>query len=139
MNLRLGRGLTAIVETPRLGAHPLGQLRVPPHVTFFFLRTFVAFFADVVAALSIKKSSSLPPSLIAATIHRGFAPRPAHNSPLGPRYFGATFFPFMALPLCQRATVLQLPAQPKNADAAPHPALPEARFVPDRQRNPQAG
>ena len=56
MNLRLGRGLTAIVETPRLGcakmsafpnvrneassavdrAHPLGQLRVPPHVTSFF-------------------------------------------------------------------------------------------------------
>jgi hypothetical protein len=39
----------------------------------------------------------------------------------------------------QRATVLQLPAQPKNADAAPHPALPEARFVLDRQRDPQAG
>jgi hypothetical protein len=39
----------------------------------------------------------------------------------------------------QRATVLQLPAQPKNADAAPHPALREARFVLDRQRDPQAG
>ncbi len=38
----------------------------------------------------------------------------------------------------QRATVLQLPAQPKNADAAPHPALPELRLVLDRQRDPRA-
>ena len=40
----------------------------------------------------------------------------------------------------QRATVLQLPAQPKNADAAPHPALPEARCALDRRlHDPQAG
>jgi hypothetical protein len=39
-----------------------------------FSADFRCFFADVVAALSIKKSSSLPPSLIAATIHRGALP-----------------------------------------------------------------
>ena len=39
----------------------------------------------------------------------------------------------------QRASVLQLPAQPKNADAATHPAPAEARFVVDRQRDPQSG
>jgi hypothetical protein len=38
----------------------------------------------------------------------------------------------------QRATVLQLPAQAKNADAAQQPALPEARPVLDRQLDPQA-
>ena len=38
----------------------------------------------------------------------------------------------------QRATVLQLPAQAKNADAAQQPALPDARSVLDRQLDPQA-
>ena len=37
----------------------------------------------------------------------------------------------------QRATVLQLPAQPKKADAE-HQALPEARCILDRQHDPQA-
>src|SRR5262249_47829723 len=48
--------------------------------------------------LSIKKSSSFFPPLIAATSHRGLAPRPAHVSPEGPRYFGGTFLPLNALP-----------------------------------------
>jgi hypothetical protein len=38
--------------------------------------------------LSIRKSSSFFPPLIAATSQRGLAPRPAHVSPEGPRYFG---------------------------------------------------
>jgi hypothetical protein len=39
----------------------------------------------------------------------------------------------------QRATVLQLPAQPqKKADAA-QPALPEVRCILERHRDPQAG
>src|SRR5215472_18518631 len=48
--------------------------------------------------LSIKKSSSFFPPLIAATSQRGFAPRPAHVSRDGPRYLGVTFLPFNALP-----------------------------------------
>ena len=39
----------------------------------------------------------------------------------------------------QRAIVLQLPAQAKTVDAAQQPALPEARPVVNRQRDPQAG
>src|SRR5262249_17350424 len=50
------------------------------------------------ADLSIRKSSSFLPPLIAATSQRGFAPRPAQVSPEGPRYFGGTFFPFKTLP-----------------------------------------
>ena len=38
----------------------------------------------------------------------------------------------------QRATVLQLPAQPKKAGTE-HPALPEARCALDRLHDPQAG
>jgi hypothetical protein len=38
----------------------------------------------------------------------------------------------------QRATVLQLPAQAKNAEAAQQPALPEERSVPDEQLSSQA-
>src|SRR5262249_7138225 len=56
------------------------------------------FFRPLRADLSIKKSSSFFPRLIAATSQRGFAPRPAQVSPDGPRYFGGTFFPFNALP-----------------------------------------
>src|SRR5262249_33972674 len=58
-------------------------------------RFFLRFRAD----LSIKKSLSFFPSLIAATIHRGLAPRPAQVSPEGPRYLGATFLPLNALTL----------------------------------------
>ena len=60
----------------------------------FDLRFFRPFRAD----LSIKKSSSFFPPLIAATSQRGLAPRPAQVSPEGPRYFGGTFFPRNALP-----------------------------------------
>src|SRR5215831_17518792 len=60
----------------------------------FDLRFLRPFRAD----LSIKKSSSFFPRLIAATSQRGFAPRPAQVSPDGPRYFGGTFLPFNALP-----------------------------------------
>ena len=79
------------------------NLRTPPSLRWdlvdvrgqrFDLRFFRPFRAD----LSIKKSSSLFPPLIAATSQRGLAPRPAHVSPEGLRYFGGTFFPFNALP-----------------------------------------
>src|SRR5262249_45999095 len=63
-------------------------------VTAFDLRFLRPFRAD----LSIRKSSSFFPPLIAATSQRGLAPRPAQVSPDGPRYFGGTFFPFNALP-----------------------------------------
>src|SRR5262252_1349216 len=59
----------------------------------FDLRFFHPFRAD----LSIRKSSSFFPPLIAATSQRGLAPRPAQVSPEAPRYFGGTFLPFMAL------------------------------------------
>src|SRR3954465_11895209 len=73
----------------------------PASSHFFFLR-FVALFVGV--ALSIKKSSSFLPSLIAAFNHLGVAPRPAQVSPSGPRYFAATFVPFNLLPRTLRAT-----------------------------------
>src|SRR5262245_47128114 len=60
----------------------------------FSLRFLRPFRAD----LSIKKSSSFFPPLIAATSQRGLAPRPAQVSPEGLRYFGGTFLPFNALP-----------------------------------------
>src|SRR5215472_9492742 len=70
----------------------------------FDLRFFRPFRAD----LSIRKSLSFFPPLIAATSQRGLAPRPAQVSPNGPRYFGGTFFPFNALPPCPRATAIAL-------------------------------
>ena len=60
----------------------------------FDLRFLRPFRAD----LSIRKSSSFFPPLIAATSQRGFSPRPAQVSPDGPRYFGGTFLPLKALP-----------------------------------------
>src|SRR5262249_49795690 len=60
----------------------------------FDLRFLGPFRAD----LSIKKSSSLFPLWIAATSQRGFAPRPAHVSPNGLRYFARIFVPFKTLP-----------------------------------------
>src|SRR5262244_2811427 len=56
-----------------------------------FLRTFRA-------DLSVRKSSSFFPRLIAATSQRGFAPRPAQVSPDGLRYLGGTFLPLNGLP-----------------------------------------
>src|SRR5262249_49790639 len=60
----------------------------------FDLRFLRPFRAD----LSIRKSSSFFPPLIAATSHLGFAPRPAQVSPDGLRYFGKTFLPLNTLP-----------------------------------------
>jgi len=74
----------------------------------FALRFLRRFRAD----LSIKKSSSFFPPLIAATSQRGLAPRPAHVSPEGLRYFGGTFFPFNALPLPR--TTLRPPVKAVN-------------------------
>src|SRR6516162_11337217 len=56
------------------------------------------FFRPLRADLSIKKSSSFLPRLIAATSHFGFAPRPAQVSPERLRYLGGTFLPFNLLP-----------------------------------------
>src|SRR5215470_6558465 len=69
------------------------QICVDAKVSCFDLRFLRPFRAD----LSIKKSSSFFPPLIAATSQRGFAPRPAQVSPDGPRYFGGTFLPFKTL------------------------------------------
>src|SRR5215510_8032572 len=60
----------------------------------FDLRFLRPFRAD----LSIRKSSSFFPSLIAAASQRGLAPLPAQVSPDGLRYFGGTFLPFNVLP-----------------------------------------
>src|SRR5215472_17973314 len=57
------------------------------------------------ADLSIKKSSSFFPPLIAATSHLGFAPLPAQVSPERLRYFGGTFLPFKALPPPRRTAI----------------------------------
>src|SRR5262249_52360161 len=62
------------------------------------------FFRPFRANLSIRKSSSFFPPLIAATSQRGLAPRPAQVSPDRPRYFGETFFPFKTLPPPRRPT-----------------------------------
>src|SRR5215813_2688569 len=76
----------------------------------FDLRFLRPFRAD----LSIKKSLSFFPPLIAATSQRGLAPRPAHVSPDGPRYFGGTFLPFgqgwplPTAPIDTRAIIRQL-------------------------------
>ena len=70
-------GIDRSSPTVSIGAAPR-----PASSHFFFLR-FVAVFVGV--ALSIKKSSSIFPSLIAAFNHLGVAPRPAQVSPSGPR------------------------------------------------------
>src|SRR5215471_9834550 len=64
------------------------------------------------ADLSIRKSSSFLPPLIASTSHLGFAPRPAQVSPERLRYFGGTFLPFNALPLPR--TTLRPPVKAAN-------------------------
>src|SRR5262245_58204000 len=71
----------------------------------FDLRFLRPFPAD----LSIRKSSSFFPPLIAATSQRGLAPRPAQVSPEGLRYLGGTFLPFNALP----------PRRPRTTAIAP--------------------
>src|SRR5215472_4552898 len=64
------------------------------------------------ADLSIRKSSSFLPRLIAATSQRGFAPRPAQVSPDGPRYLGGTFLPFNALAPRRQPRQLPYPSSP---------------------------
>src|SRR5262249_48134234 len=80
-------------KTPSI-AHIVASSRSGYEAQRFDLRFFRPFRAD----LSIRKSSSFLPPLIAARSQRGFAPRPAQVSPKGPRYFGGTFFPRNALP-----------------------------------------
>src|SRR5262249_55179053 len=75
----------------------------------FDLRFFRPFRPD----LSIKKSSSFFPLLIAATSQRGFAPRPAQVSPDELRYFGGTFLPLNALP----------PGRPRRTLSPPSKAI----------------
>src|SRR6516164_1750427 len=72
----------------------------------FDLRFFRPFRAD----LSIRKSSSFFPPLMAATSQRGLAPRPVQVSPEGLRYLGGTFLPFNALP--PPRTTLRPPTTP---------------------------
>src|SRR6516225_11359235 len=68
------------------------------------------FFRPFRADLSIRKSSSFFPLLIAATSHFGFAPRPAQVSPEWLRYFGGTFLPLNALTdTLPRGRVMALP------------------------------
>src|SRR6516162_6868585 len=93
--MRLTHGLCCTLE-------PLIQFGLEGHR--FDLRFFRPFRAD----LSIKKSSSFFPPLIAATSQRGLAPRPAQVSPDGPRYFGGTFFPFKTLPPPRTTTAMAL-------------------------------
>src|SRR5262249_8020459 len=64
--------------------------------------------------LLIRKSSRFLPSLTAWAIQRGIAPRPAQVSPPGPRYLGATFWPFSAL-LPRRPRPRPTPASSSSA------------------------
>src|SRR5215470_15926164 len=75
----------------------------------FNLRFFRPFRAD----LSIKKSSSFFPPLIASTSHLGFAPRPAQVSPEWLRYLGGTFLPFNLNFLGRAAAVAKKPNDQK--------------------------
>jgi hypothetical protein len=81
------------------------QLDIPPRCGCEDQRFDLRFFRPFRADLSIKKSSSFFPPLIASTSQRGLAPRPAHVSPDGPRYLGGTFLPFKALPPPRTATL----------------------------------
>src|SRR5262249_16347103 len=81
--------------------------RLPAY--FFLRRPFLAVRPlRAASALSIANSSSLRPCLMRAVSHRGRAPRPAHVSPPGPRYLGATLRPFSAEP--RPNTVREIPA-----------------------------
>src|SRR5215472_13088229 len=79
-------------KTPSI-AHIVASSRSGDEDQRFDLR----FLRPLRADLSIRKSSSFFPPLMAATSHLGFAPRPAQVSPDGLRYLGGTFFPFNAL------------------------------------------
>jgi len=67
----------------------------------------LCFFRPFRADLSMRKSSSFLPPLIAATSHLGLAPRPAQVSPEGLRYLGGTFFlsrrfHYLGQPFCRQ-------------------------------------
>src|SRR5215831_11709350 len=93
---RLGRRCKGVVHHKRRQQYDkkVGAVTVY-EAQRFDLRFLRPFRAD----LSIRKSSSFFPPLIAATSHLGFAPRPAQVSPEGLRYFAGTFLPFNTLPL----------------------------------------
>src|SRR6516165_12321583 len=80
-------------KTPSI-AHIVASSRSGYEAQRFDLRFLRTFRAD----LSIRKSSSFFPRLIAATSQRGLAPRPAQVLPEGLRYLGGTFFPLNGLP-----------------------------------------
>jgi hypothetical protein len=86
--------------------------------TAAYLRWFHFFVPRLVAAfapdLSIRKSSLLFPLLTASFIQPGVAPRPAHVSPSGPRYFAATFVPFKLLPRPPLAPLPDEPTEPPS-------------------------
>jgi len=73
---------TWLTEVVKLRLAAIGNLKFAGlyEAQRFDLRFFRPFRAD----LSIRKSSSFLPPLIAATSQRGFAPRPAQVSPDGP-------------------------------------------------------
>src|SRR5262245_24801352 len=91
---RLGRRCKGVVHHKRRQQYDkkVGAVTVY-EAQRFDLRFLRPFRAD----LSIRKSSSFFPPLIAATSQRGFAPRPAQVSPEGLRYLGGTFFPLNGL------------------------------------------
>jgi hypothetical protein len=60
-----------------------------------FLRAALRGLLCLARRLVDQKLFRLLPSFIAAFNHLGVAPRPAHVSPPGPLYFGATFRPFV--------------------------------------------
>src|SRR5262249_35141896 len=106
--VRLGAGRSMPDGTPSLGLR--GHRREQLVTSVFEGQRFdLRFPRPFRADLSIRKSSSFFPPLIAATSQRGFAPRPAQVSPDGPRYFGGTFLPFNALPLPRPPTTAIAP------------------------------
>src|SRR5215211_5641065 len=61
--------------------------------------------AAAFAGLAIRNSSGFLPSFVRAVSHFGVAPLPAQVSPFGPRYFGATFMPYLGCDLVALARV----------------------------------
>src|SRR5262245_40297706 len=109
--VRLGAGRSMPDGTPSLGlrGHRREQLVTSGYeAQRFDLRFFRPFRAD----LSIRKSSSFFPPLIAATSQRGFAPRPAQVSPDGPRYVGGTFLRCKTLTPPRQPPQLLYPSSP---------------------------
>ena len=70
---------------------------IPLAAAFRFLTVFAGAVARFPPFLAMANSSIECPSLSSAASHRGVAPLPAHVSPPGPRYFGGTDLPRIAL------------------------------------------